>query len=104
MRNVNENAIDLELEMARNEWGEPLTNEAASLIKVYLVSPSLSLWSTIANTVVACQPLIPLWSAVCAVDPSFQRSCRTLPDGRIEGWREYPSPAMVREALRFATH
>lgn len=104
MRSANDNSIELELELARNEWGQPLSREAVNLIRVYLVSPSLNLWSTIANTVVACQPLIPLWSAVAAVYPDFQRSCAVLPDGRVEGWREYPSPAMVREALRFATH
>jgi hypothetical protein len=98
--------IDFELDLARNFRGDPLDDDVRVLIKHYLQHPSIEAWDELSHQVIMSVPnlKVTFWGAVTIVDPAFQRVRNSVGNGRYEPWQAFPPPAVLLEALRYATH
>jgi len=92
--------IELELDLAKNAFGEPLTDFYKGAIRQYLDNPTLDNWDII-HGIIIDKHFTTLWQAVIAVDTKFPRTGRgTDVKGTIvKEWSRIPSPDIVRRAL-----
>ena len=99
------NDIHLELELARNDYGQLSWELKKKLIDLF-DEPTVEKWDQAYAIVLFPDPTTTLWQAVGVVDPTFPKEGRATDlQGRIvEEWSRVPDRALIYRALRFATH
>ncbi len=97
-------APDIDLRLATDALGWPISEGARGRLLAYMAAPGREGWEAIHSIMLG--PETSVWSAVLAMDPSFprtgpRRDCR----GRIRGpgWRRFPTPAQLAQAIGYAT-
>lgn len=86
-----------DLELARNLHGR-LTPKLRARVLRALLDPD-RWWDDAHGIVVGGDGWTTLWQAVLAVDPTFPQS---HPYG--SPWERVPTPELIRDAIRYATH
>lgn len=78
-----------------------LDEEVCARLKDVVSKPSRKSWDNAYSLILNSETSETLWSAVMAVDPTFQSSRRSTPKG-IGGWLTVPTRDVLIAALRHA--
>jgi hypothetical protein len=97
--------MKIDLDMAANMLGKPLTEDTRARLAAVLADPSQETWEDAHGIVIAPHPGfgLTLWQAVLAVDPSFPRTGPSYTTGRWVGWDRIPTTALLEQAINYAT-
>lgn len=97
--------ITQDLDLASSMLGS-LTPDARRRVLELHARPSRRTWDAAYSIILHGPSMLTLWQAVLAVDPSFPRTGKcTDTRGRIlQDWPAVPSSAVIRRAVRYATH
>jgi len=100
--------IEREIDMARNWFGFPLTEDCRTRLMTVLETPNRDTWddafSIILNGEVGLG--LTVWQAVIALDPSYSDIGRVTDfEGNIiSDWKRIPDRELLRQAVAYATH
>lgn len=102
-------SIEAELDLATNMMGR-LSDEIRERLRTVVNDPSEKNWSLAANILLNRSPMVTLFSAVCAIDPSYVSAGPTSTINgkgkvvRLSGWAKIPSSELLVQAIQYATH
>jgi len=98
--------VERELDLASSMLG-PLTEDSRARLLAVVENPTRDNWEDAHRIILRGDgPMLTLWQAVIAVDPTFPRR-GTLTDQHgkvIEDWHTIPDRETLRQAIAYATH
>lgn len=92
------------LEQCTNLFGY-LSEDCEQRLKAVLENPTLETWDDAHCIIIVGTPLITLWQAVIAVDPTFPRvgPREDFEGNRLTTWNRVPDQLTLYRAIRHAT-
>ena len=93
--------MNIDLNAASNFFG-PLSGEVRVRLMAAINDPGQATWDDAHCIILSFTPMLTLWQAVIAVDPTFPQSAH-LQDDNTFAWPRTPSPDVIVQAIQYAT-
>jgi len=99
--------ITLELNMVKDMFGSPLSQENRTLIETYMQNPIIENWRKIHGINIIKRGIIStIWQWVAEVDATYCHigEVTDINGNIIKPWSKIPSPDLIRKTLFYALH